>query len=89
MTAIQLNAEIINQVKLIKDESKLKKIFSYINRINKTKKDSTLISDEEFQKRVALVHEKYKKGEYAVLNSREEIIEFVQKLKAEAEQCTK
>ncbi|MBR1465384.1 MAG: hypothetical protein IJ607_03380 [Bacteroidaceae bacterium] len=65
MDALQLNAEIYRAMsEIAEDETLMNKALKYIKKLAAQKKDSSLMSKEEFFAKVDEAKEQIKKGEY-------------------------
>lgn len=63
MTAIQMNAELFRQLSLIaEDEGLMAKLLRYARRLTTSKQDPTLMTKEEFFRRVDEAREEIKQG---------------------------
>jgi len=85
MTAIELKAQIQQGIDLLgNDEGGLQRVANYIKRLLKKKDDPTLMSKEEFFRRIDEAREQYERGEYTSVNTIDELHEFLNNIEEEA-----
>ena len=78
MTALQLNAELYRAMgKIADDETLMKKVLKYVKRLATKIEDPTLMTKEEFFKRIDESRAQYERGEYTRINSEAELKAFL------------
>jgi len=85
MTAIELKAQIQQGIDLLADdESGLQRVANYIKRLLKKKEDPTLMSKEDFFRRIDEARAQYDRGDYTRVNNIDELHEFLSNIEEEA-----
>ena len=84
MTAVQiesLNSEIQQNIKaLSEDENMLNRLAKYLRRLMKEKDDPTLMSKEEFFRKIDLSLEEAKNGDTHRIESKKQLVQFLNDL---------
>ena len=82
MTAIQMNAEILRNMSIIaEDESLLKRVAKYLRKVVSEKKaDPTLLTKEEFFRRVDEGREQIRRGEGVEMLPDESLDDFLKRV---------
>ena len=81
MTAIQMNAELFRQLSIIaEDESLSAKLMKYIKKLTAKKEDPTLMTKEEFFRRVDEAREQIRRGEGIRMLPNESLDEFLRRV---------
>lgn len=83
MTAIQLNAQITQNLALLADdESLLQRVANYVQRLVKQhkKQDDTLMTKEEFFAKIDRGLEQYRQGKCRVFSDKEEMMAWLNSL---------
>ena len=74
MTAMQMNAELFRQLSIIaEDESLMAKAVKYLKKLTAKKEDETLMTKEEFFRRVDEAREEIRQGKGRRFSSPEEM----------------
>ena len=81
MTAIQMNAELFRQLSIIaENESLSAKLMKYIKKLTAKKEDPTLMTKEEFFRRVDEAREQIRRGEGIRMLPNESLDEFLERV---------
>ena len=81
MTAIEMNAEILRNMSIIaEDENLLKRAAKYLRKLVAEKEDPTLMTKEEFFKRVDEAREEIRQGKGRRFSNPEEMNEWLNSL---------
>jgi len=81
MTAIQMNAELFRQLSIIaEDESLSAKLMKYIKKLTAKKEDPTLMTKEEFFRRVDESLEQARQGRVHRMLPNESLDEFLERV---------
>lgn len=81
MTALQLNAELYRAMgKIADDETLMAKVLKYVKRLAAKKEDPTLMTKEEFFRRVDKSRAQYERGEYTRFSDEKEMLNWLNSL---------
>ena len=81
MTAMQMNAELFRQLSIIaEDESLMAKAVKYLKKLTAKKEDETLMTKEEFLRRVDEAKEQARQGRVHRIETKEGLDQFLNSL---------
>ena len=81
MTAMQMNAELFRQLSIIaEDESLMAKAVKYLKKLTAKKEDETLMTKEEFFRRVDEAKEQARQGRVHRIETKEGLDQFLNSL---------
>ena len=81
MTAMQMNAELFRQLSIIaEDESLMAKAVKYLKKLTAKKEDETLMTKEEFFRRVDEAKEQARQGRVHRIETKEGLNQFLNSL---------
>lgn len=81
MTAIQLNAELYKAMSVIaQDESLMTKVLKYVKKLAAQKEDPTLMTKEDFFKKLEKGEEEYRKGKCYKMLPNEDLDDFLDRV---------
>ncbi len=80
MTALELNAELFRAMgEIAEDEGLMKKLLKYAKKLAATKKDETLVSEEEFMESLNRGEEEYRQGKCVRLLPNESVSDMLRR----------
>ncbi len=81
MTTLQLNAELFRAMgEIADDETLMTKLLKYVKRLAAKKEDPTLMTKEEFFRRVDEAKAEYDRGEYTRFSNEDEMVKWLNSL---------
>lgn len=81
MTAIQMNAELFRTMGIIaEDETLMAKLLKYAKKLAAQKEDATLMTKEEFLRRVDEAEKQFDRGEYSVMLPNESLTTHLRRM---------